>query len=115
SGKKTWVDEDSRNRPDSITIKLYANGEEIDEIEVTEEDGWTYQFTELQAFDDQGQAIEYTIDEVPVEGYETTVNGYDVTNTFDPGDPSVPVDPEDPEDPTDPEDPEKPTDPKDPG
>ncbi|MBO1005717.1 Cna B-type domain-containing protein [Pseudogracilibacillus auburnensis] len=80
AGTKTWQDDDSAYRPDSITVELLANGEKVNSVQVTAENDWTYQFTDLVEYDDNGVAIEYTIKEVPVDGYETIINGYDITN-----------------------------------
>src|SRR5699024_9255016 len=111
SGTKTWKDDSADDRPDSITVELYQNGVKIDEVEVTDADNWNYSFTDLAEFDSNGEAYEYTVGEVAVEDYETSVNGYNITNTFIPEE----EDPEDPEDPDkeDPEDPDK-EDPEDP-
>src|SRR5699024_321788 len=43
-GTKTWDDADDQDgkRPESITVRLLADGEEVESIEVNEEDEWTY-------------------------------------------------------------------------
>ena len=79
-GTKTWLDDDSTSRPKSITVELLANGEKEDSVKVNAESDWTYQFTDLPAYDEDGVAIVYSVDEVAVDGYETTINGYDITN-----------------------------------
>lgn len=101
AGQKTWVDSGSQNRPKSITVHLYANNQILDSKAVTEEDGWKYRFDNLPIYDENGQKINYTITESPVLNYVTSVNGYDITNTY--------VPPQDPKN----EDPKKP-DPKTP-
>lgn len=53
-------------------------------MEVTETDDWSWSFTNLAKYRDQGTEIIYTITEEAVEGYQTTINGYDVTNTHTP-------------------------------
>ena len=84
NGSKTWVDDDDRDaiRPESITVNLLADGEVVDTKTVTEADGWKYSFTDLPKYKD-GKEIEYTVSEEAVEGYETTVDGYDITNTHE--------------------------------
>lgn len=79
-GEKIWKDDDSKDRPESITVKLLQNGKEINSQEVTAEDNWKYSFTDLDEFDENGVAYEYTVEEESVEGYETTIDGYDITN-----------------------------------
>ena len=87
SGSKTWNDVDDQDgiRPENITINLLADNELYDSKTVTEEDGWAWSFTDLPKYKDHGTEIVYTITEEVVEGYETVVNGYDVTNTHVPG------------------------------
>ncbi|MUV38128.1 Pheromone-processing carboxypeptidase KEX1 [Lentibacillus sp. JNUCC-1] len=80
-GEKTWLDDTSEVRPDTITVNLLQNGEKISTKEVTAEDDWAYSFTDLEKFDEQGVEYEYTVEEKPVDGYKTTINGFDITNT----------------------------------
>ncbi len=110
SGTKTWKDDQASDRPESITVELFANGEKVDSIEVTAEMDWTYSFEGLAGYDAEGKAIEYTVNEVEVDGYETTINGYDITNTLIPEDPEEPKDPEKPTTPEDPSGSDKPGD-----
>lgn len=81
-GKKTWEDGDNVDgkRPESITIRLLANGVEKDSRKVTEKEGWKWTFSDLPKFE-KGKKITYTIAEDPVENYTSEVKGYDVTNT----------------------------------
>src|SRR5699024_1233967 len=80
TGTKTWLDDDSENRPDSITVYLLANGEQVDKMDVTAESDWEYEFTELPEFDEEGKEIVYTVDEESIEGYEKSIEGNDITN-----------------------------------
>ncbi len=92
SGSKTWDDKGNENaRPESITIRLYADNEEIAETEVTADDDWSWDFENLPKYRDGGQEIVYTISEDIVKGYVTEVNGFDVKNTYTPGKTSVSV------------------------
>lgn len=79
-GTKTWLDDDSEDRPNSITIYLLANDEIIDESKVTTESNWQYEFTNLDKYDEQGVEIEYTVDEEAIDGYEKSIDGYDIAN-----------------------------------
>ncbi|MEI3207127.1 MAG: Cna B-type domain-containing protein [Lachnospiraceae bacterium] len=51
---------------------------------VTAADDWSYEFTELPAYSEDGStAYTYTVDEEPVAGYITTVsNGTNLINTI---------------------------------
>jgi len=81
---KVWVDDDNNDglRPDNITVILYANGEELVAAVVGEDNDWTYTFSDLQKYNN-GYLIEYTIDELPVDGYVASVDGLTITNTHD--------------------------------
>ncbi|PHC12070.1 hypothetical protein COF03_27400 [Bacillus toyonensis] len=95
-----------------IKVDLLQNGKVITTKEVSAADEWKYAFTDLAAYDAEGNAYKYEVKEQPVNGYKSEVHGYDITNTKDPStDPKDPsTDPKDPS--TDPKDPS--TDPKDP-
>ncbi|MGH0500581.1 Cna B-type domain-containing protein, partial [Bacillus wiedmannii] len=111
-GTKTWKDDNAKDRPKMIKVDLLQNGKVIATKEVSAADEWKYAFTDLVAYDAEGNAYKYEVKEQPVNGYKSEVHGYDITNTKDPStDPKDPsTDPKDPS--TDPKDPS--TDPKDP-
>lgn len=92
SGEKTWVGDTADARPESITIRLHANGVENDVVEVKPNaDGkWTWSFTDLPKYI-HGKMVEYTITEDAIDDYDTEIHGYNVTNTFDPGKTSLSV------------------------
>jgi len=82
---KLWNDANDQDgiRPESITINLLANGEVIETVTVTAENGWRYTFSDLDKYSN-GKEIEYTVTEEKVDGYETSVNGFVITNTYTP-------------------------------
>ena len=110
---KVWDDRSDQAgiRPDQITVILFANGEKTDhELILTADGNWQGDFIDLDTHQN-GVAIEYTIEEISVVGYETEIkgtseNGFVITNSHDPDEPETPT--EEPEDPTegieDPED-----------
>ena len=79
-GDKTWFDEGEEERPEAITVILNRNGEELDRVDVTAEDEWSFSFTDLPEFDEDGIAYTYEVEELPVEGYNTFYAGYDIQN-----------------------------------
>ncbi|WP_218925317.1 MULTISPECIES: Cna B-type domain-containing protein [unclassified Gemella] len=85
SGEKTWEDGNNQDgkRPDKIKVNLLANGEVIQSKEVSSQDNWKYEFTNLPKYKD-GKEITYTITEDKVEGYTTEINGYNITNKYVP-------------------------------
>ncbi|WP_242230247.1 Cna B-type domain-containing protein, partial [Bacillus cereus group sp. BfR-BA-01329] len=57
------------------------NGKVIDTKEVSKATNWKYTFEKLQAYDAEGKAYKYEVKEQAVSGYESKVNGTDITNT----------------------------------
>lgn len=82
-GHKNWQDNNDRDkkRPNSITVLLLANGEQVATKQVTANDNWDYEFTDLPK-NSNGQPIVYTINEEPVSGYTSQVEGFNLTNTY---------------------------------
>ena len=90
-GKKVWADSNDRTqmRPESITIHLLRNGEEIKTKTVTEADDWKWTFDNLDKFDANDKEYKYTIKEDTVPFYtsaeSTDADGNTViTNTYKP-------------------------------
>ncbi|WP_017153598.1 Cna B-type domain-containing protein, partial [Bacillus bingmayongensis] len=81
SGTKIWKGDNEKDRPKAIKVDLLQNGKVIATKEVTEASGWKYEFKDLKAYDVDGKAYKYEVKEQPVDGYQTEVNGYDITNT----------------------------------
>ena len=114
-GKKIWKGDENHKdaRPASITVKLFADGQDTGKTAVASEaSGWTYEFTDLDRYQDGGKEIVYTVKEAYVpKGYTSEVIGTNIVNHHKPKDPE-PNKPQDPE-PNKPQDPE-PNKPKDP-
>lgn len=95
AGQKTWNDNDNQDgkRPSKITVNLLANGVKVASKEVTADatGTWAYHFDNLDVVDDAGNVIAYTVSEEPVEGYETTIEGTNITNTRTPEVVEIPV------------------------
>ncbi len=106
SGSKTWDDSDNQdgNRPESITVRLLANGayatdDNGDEITatLTEENDWSFSFTDLPEYE-RGLKINYRVTEDAVDDYspsytisqdETGDYTITITNTHTPDKTSV--------------------------
>lgn len=83
SGTKTWRVPEGTELPESITVILKRNDEPVARKKVTADDDWSYEFTELPAYSEDGStAYTYTVDEKPVEGYIKTVSGTNLINTI---------------------------------
>ena len=61
---------------ESVIVNLLANGESIDEAELCDFNMWTASYT-MPFYDADGEPIEYTVTEEPVEGYEKPVIVFD--------------------------------------
>ena len=87
---KSWQDADDQDgiRPDAVTINLLANGQSTGETLILNADNsWTGTFSELYVFEG-GQEIDYTVEEVTVDGYTTVISesesGFIVSNVHEP-------------------------------
>lgn len=84
---KTWNDDNNKdgNRPESIMVRLYADGIETDSHVLTAAEGWSYTFTEKPRFkEDNKTEIVYTVNEDAVAMYSVQVNGYNIVNNYQP-------------------------------
>ena len=78
--EKVWDDNNDQDkiRPDSVSITLYANDEEIETVTLNKDNNWKHRFTGLP-LKANGQTITYKVDEKNVPtGYEKTVTGSEV-------------------------------------
>lgn len=119
---KVWDDDGYESqRPAEIEIELYRNGNLMDTVELSEENGWRHTWSNLPA------GYSYLVSEKDVpEGYRVKMSqdgeSFTITNTFrnsdEPNDPNLPIKPTDPGtpvEPADPVDPGVPAEPSDPG
>ena len=91
-GIKTWDDANNQDgkRPEKITVELYKKvGDKQPEKVTTQEvkadkDGnWKYKFDNLPKYEG-GKEITYSIDEEAVPGYEKSIDGYNLKNSYTP-------------------------------
>ena len=82
---KVWNDANNQDgkRPASITVYLYANGTKIATKTLDASMNWSYTWTDLDKNAD-GKLIVYTVGEEAVAGYVTTIEGFVITNTYEP-------------------------------
>jgi len=85
---KVWNDSSNNDgvRPDSVSVNLYANGVKVNSTLLSSNNSWTYTFDKLPKYDD-GQIIDYTVDEEVVDAYTTTItedsNYFIITNNHE--------------------------------
>ncbi|MBQ8401184.1 MAG: Cna B-type domain-containing protein [Clostridia bacterium] len=85
SGTKIWNHGNNPvgERPASVIVYLFANGDLVVQSEITAEDNWTFRFTDLPKYDENGTLIQYTVDERTVIGYTKEISGFNITNTWE--------------------------------
>lgn len=87
SGKKIWNDRGNVDglRPKTITIRLLADGKEVQKLTVDKgQDGkWEFAFMNCPTYN-QGTPITYTITEDKVAFYTTKIDGTTITNSHRP-------------------------------
>ncbi len=91
---KIWNDSNDAdgNRPESITVRLYADGAEVASHVLTAAEGWSYVFEGLPRYQEDGVTeIVYTITEDAVPMYNTTIAGNTIVNDYVPEVTSVAV------------------------
>ena len=94
---KVWVDNNNEAgiRLDAVQIQLYADGEGVGEPLVLNEGiEWKGSFNDLPFYNEQGNEILYTIEEVDSGEYEVSITGdqtagYTVCNTYAPEKPEI--------------------------
>lgn len=69
---KTTKDEDVVYRPDSITLRLYADGKEVAKTTTNAEKEWAFSFNKVNALNEKGEEVTFTIKEDEVKGYTFT-------------------------------------------
>ena len=80
---KNWVGPAT----DSVTIKLLADGAEVESAVITAAENWIHTFSNLPKYAADGHEIVYTVDEYDVPSYVkaiegTSTTGFTVTNTI---------------------------------
>ena len=83
----TWNDGNNMdgNRPSSVTIRLYADGVEVDSHVLTATNNWKFTFVEKPRYQgDIKPEIVYTVGEDAVAMYVATVLGNNIVNDYQP-------------------------------
>lgn len=69
---ETVKDKDAVYRPESITLRLYADGKEVAKTTTNAEKEWTFSFNKVNALNEKGEEVTFTIKEDTVKGYTFT-------------------------------------------
>ncbi len=98
-GSKIWDDGNDQDgkRPSSIKIDLYktvgtGSPTKVDEVEVTPDanGNWNYSFVDLPKYEG-GELITYSVKEQQILDYTSKVEGFDITNSYTPGETEISV------------------------
>lgn len=86
-GTKTWIDDNNAagHRPSSIDVTVkgkVGNDVVYQNTKTITGDDWSYSWTDLPLYQSGGGMITYTIEELSVPYYETSQEGYNLTNTL---------------------------------
>lgn len=69
---KSWADGESG--AEYVEVQLYADGEQSGPAQkLSAENGWTYTWDELLKYSGAGAEIEYTVKEIPIPGYYSSI------------------------------------------
>ena len=91
AGVVMWDDNNDvkQIRPDSVTLHLLKNGEEINSATATSAGGWAYDFGTFPAYTEVGEdgvvtyrRDVYSVIEDPIKCYAVSYNDFDVTNMY---------------------------------
>ncbi len=80
--EKKWIGP----KLDKVIVKLLANSQEQQTVELSDANSWKYTFVDMQAFDTHGAEIVYDLEEVTVDNYDSAITGsatagFVITNT----------------------------------
>lgn len=91
-GKVFWFSDGGKEqkRPDSVTVKLYRNNEEVAETTASADDGWEYSFEKVPILDQNRAPYEYSVEQVEsVDDYYTSYSQFEPfahsTSAYGPG------------------------------
>lgn len=86
SVKKLWNGDTENDRPDEISVTLYANNNVYQIVTIKKSDNWSYIWDNLPAEDEKAVPIKYTVKENVPDGYisfveENKTGEFIITNT----------------------------------
>ena len=86
---KDWIGDNSSIRPDSITVRVFADGELLETVTINQSNNWLYDSGRIlfPLNNTDGSKVKYTFEEVGVDNYtfNYTENGelnFTLTNTL---------------------------------
>ena len=85
---KSWNDNNNQdgNRPAEVTVRLYADGAQVNTVVLNEANGWRHTFEGLPRYKDDVSKTEinYSISEDAVPLYRTVIREYSIVNEYEP-------------------------------
>ena len=85
--EKKWEGDTEKVRPTNIKVVVKNGTEPVGETILNKDSDWKHTFNGLPKYTADGTEITYTVEEIAVQkgqldNYETTVNGYTITNRY---------------------------------
>src|SRR5699024_1318636 len=78
--EKIWEGPEVEKEP--VTINLLAGDKKEADLVLSEANNWKASFKDLAIYDSEGEEIEYTVEEVKVDGYNTKITENDDKDGF---------------------------------
>lgn len=89
--RKAWADNDNEKleRPNYVTVKLFADGVKVAEENLVEISNWEHVFKDMDMYKENGEEIVYTVEEGFILHYKPLIegnihSGFDIVNIYDP-------------------------------
>ena len=85
--EKKWEGDTEKVRPTNIKVVVKNGTEQVGETILNKDGNWKHTFNGLPKYTADGTEIKYTVEEIAVQkgqldNYETTVDGYTITNRY---------------------------------
>ena len=74
-GYNAVVEGAPRPKQSKATVRLFADGVEKENVELSEANNWKHEFKDLPKYRADGSLIEYTVKEDAVSDYDTDITG----------------------------------------
>ncbi len=80
AGQITWNLDADDTKPESVTVNLTANGQQLDSANVTADKNgeWLYSFEKLDMYDEDDKEIKYAVSATPIDGKTIYNSGNDL-------------------------------------
>ena len=81
-GSKTWQAPSEVTLPEEIIVYLKNGNLVVAQASASEATNWEYTFEDVPKYDEDGEEIDYTVEEEAVAGFISKATGLNLTNTY---------------------------------